>query len=148
MKIFLSIVGLMLISTIAGVYYMYSNEDLVDTKVVTTVLPLEEDKDRFVGPQPIPNQTVRSGSQSQIVAEFKKQVEDIPSIKFEGTVVVNNYALQLWHDDYTGGESIFKYTEREGWKLIPGGGGSWNVSELVARGVPQDIATKLLEGRK
>jgi hypothetical protein len=63
--------------------------------------------------------------------------------------VVGEYALQVWIDDYMGGQALLRFdTAQQKWVLVDGGGGAWSVDTLVSAGVPEDVAQKLLAGLK
>ena len=62
-------------------------------------------------------------------------------------VVVGDYSLQLWTDPHGGGEALLKYDSTQNkWILVSWGGGAWSADELVAEGVPQNMAVALLAG--
>lgn len=148
MKLLLSVLAALLLLTGIAVYVVLSNKEQVPPPTEQPVdLPIAEDENNAAS-QPLPNQNTRQGNNESIVSEFRTQAHDYEELKFAGTAIYENYALQVWHDEYTGGESLFKYTDQTGWKLVPGGGGAWNVAELVAQGVPERVAKQLVLGKQ
>lgn len=97
--------------------------------------------------QPIPNQTSSTGTQSEIAHALTGQIQNSNSITLKGTTVVSIYALQAWGDENRGGEALLLYDSSGGWLLLSMGGGVWDVSSLVAAGVPQSVAEQLIAGR-
>ena len=67
------------------------------------------------------------------------------NIKPQQTVVVGNYALQLWLGDHTGGEALLKFDNVQNkWTIVDPGGGAWSVEGLVVFGVPTTTAEALV----
>jgi hypothetical protein len=84
-----------------------------------------------------------------VQAAYRSELAKHPSdnTQLHATVVVGDYALQVWAGDVMGGEALMHYDRPTGaWKLVDAGGGQWGVDGLLAAGVPQTVADDLLKG--
>jgi len=63
------------------------------------------------------------------------------------TIVVSNFALQVWTADPMGGEALLKYDIVSGeWHVLSQGGGLWGVAALMKYGMDKGTALSLLYG--
>ncbi len=96
-----------------------------------------------------------SGTSTEIPAEWKpiqetyktvvEQDGNQDNIKLGRTAVTEEWALQDWVGDETGGEALLKYdAETKVWVVVDSGGGAWSVEGLVQLGVPEAVAVSLL----
>ncbi len=76
-------------------------------------------------------------------AELAKHESD--NTQLFDTIVVGEYAIQVYAGDIMGGQAVLKYdTSKGGWMLLDGGGGAWSLGTLMDVGVPQGVAEQLL----
>lgn len=114
--------------------------------------PLEEGSAPVSTPSNTTNSTVvvpADRSNESVRAAFQSEIApyDDDHTKLYKTVVVGEYAIQVWSGDNKGGQALLKYEVGQSqWVLISGGGGVWSLAGLVEMGVPQDTATALLQG--
>ncbi|MDE2071171.1 MAG: hypothetical protein KGI70_00340 [Patescibacteria group bacterium] len=96
----------------------------------------------------LPNtQSGTTAQQQAVQAAFQSRLPaDNPNhTKLYATVIVGDYALQVWAGDVMGGEAVLKYnTGTNKWELIDAGGGAWSVDTLAGIGVPTTTAQSLL----
>ena len=90
-----------------------------------------------------------AASDAQMKAEVQTVVSkaanpaDHPHLR--ETAVSGSYALQVVVGDTQGGEVLLK-KEGSAWQIISWGGGTWSSEDLVAEGVPEATAKKLISG--
>lgn len=150
MKIFFIIVG---IAAVAGalVWLWFYTAPKVPSQTPSGVVSgptLPVASSTVSGQQPIPNQLESAGTQPEIARSFLSQATGADRMTLEGTMVVSSYALQTWGDENMGGEALMQYDASKGWVLVSMGGGAWDVSSLVAIGVPEPIAEQLVASRQ
>lgn len=100
-------------------------------------------------PVPSTTATVSAEEQKKVETDFSSQIasDNTDNVKTYQTVIVGEYALQVWKGDNLGGEALMKYdAAQKKWTLITSGGGAWSVEGLVAAGVPEATAEVLLQG--
>ena len=110
-----------------------------------SVTPNQQPNSRLQNLQQQPN----NQAQRDVQAAFATQIPagNPDNTKLYNTVIVDNYALQLWIGDNMGGEGLLKYDAATSkWAIVSGGGGAWNVEDLVLFGVPTTTATSLIAG--
>mgnify|MGYP001617913680 CR=1 FL=1 len=102
-------------------------------------------------PQPIsstvsvPTDRSAGAAQTAFRREIAPYVTD--NVRLQETVVVGDYALQVWSSDSMGGEALLRYDSSQSrWAFITAGGGSWSIDGLASAGVPKDTAAALLSG--
>ncbi len=67
------------------------------------------------------------------------------NVRLGNTAVVEEWALQKWVGDETGGEALLRYDSvSKAWVVVDVGGGAWSVDALVRAGVPESVAGSLL----
>ena len=96
--------------------------------------------------KPVVVQQVPSPQDPTVAHAFMAQDNNGGLTTLGGTVIATPYALQIWGDEYMGGEALLKYATSTGWILVSAGGGEWTVDDLVAVGVPQTYAEQLVAG--
>lgn len=89
------------------------------------------------------------GSKEAVQAAFKNAIApyDQDHTQVRNTVVVGEYALQVWVGDVMGGQALLKYDAAQNrWILIASIGGAFSVAGLKKEGVPQRTVLALLDG--
>jgi hypothetical protein len=90
-----------------------------------------------------------SAEQEVKITFEQEQAQGHPdNIKTGKTVVVDDWALQLWTGDIMGGEALYHFdTVKSKWVMVEFGGGSWSLEGLVFVGVPQKTAQAIIAAR-
>ncbi len=90
--------------------------------------------------------TCQTGESVRLAFQNEVAQHNISNVKLNQTVVVGDYALQVWQSGDTGGEALLKCdnTDRR-WSVVTSGGAAWSLGGLTAQGVPEDTAKILTE---
>jgi hypothetical protein len=95
-------------------------------------------------PAPVASEPAAATTTVAAIVRQTVAPEDHP--RTEQAVISGEWALQVWRGDVMGGEALLRLDPgTRTWKIVELGGGAWSVETLVAAGVPQDVATRLVE---
>lgn len=95
---------------------------------------------------PEPDQPQSYGTNQKVAENFSQQIQNSNFITLSGTVIISDFALQVWGDENKGGQALLKYDKFTGWRLISLGGGVWSEKDLIDFGVPSTVANRLVRG--
>ncbi len=82
----------------------------------------------------------------EVRATFREQQSD-GEMELRATSVVGAYALQVWTDGVTGGQTLLRFDNTQNrWVTVAVTGGAFSVAGLHKQGVPQKTILALLHG--
>ncbi|MFM2432674.1 MAG: hypothetical protein RLZZ511_3888 [Cyanobacteriota bacterium] len=77
---------------------------------------------------------------SQLLGKQKPKIQPV----VQRTIVEEKYAIATWQWDEAGGQSIL-IKQGKRWKVISSGGGAVNLETLKQKGIPAQIAERLIQ---
>jgi hypothetical protein len=87
-----------------------------------------------------PNSEITKATIAQLLAKQKPKVQPV----VQRTVIEGKYAIVTWQWGETGGQSIL-IQQGKRWKVISSGGGAVNLETLKQKGIPSQIAERLMQ---
>jgi hypothetical protein len=87
-----------------------------------------------------PNSDIAKATISQLLGKQKPKVQPVA----QRTVVEGKYAIATWQWGEAGGQSIL-IQQGKRWKVISSGGGAINLETLTQKGIPTQIAERLMQ---
>ncbi len=141
MKIlFLTLIALLILflAAIGGWYFLSKNPG--EPTQPTSNTPIFPGSTRPVSTSPATSEETAS-----LESEFNTEVQDSTNLQLSNIVISTGYAMAVYSDENVGGMAVFKRESAGVWTLLGTDGGVFNMDALLALGIPESVASALLD---